>query len=254
MKLHFKLMALLLVFFINVGACSTANAIGVGMVFFGNDEKMHTIQKVEGLGGSTEYYLCYKTTTHFFVAGIYLSDDGYVLQEGGDTSKYIPLSQTRTVELQQQGVLPNPLPSYSIPLFEYAVGYSLWLLLVAIGGGSFIMNVFQRTSNSGRDTNRIRQLFAEPNYQEALTIARNSKGSGINEAIDYLLSCGIPLVTAQANMHLLLSHNEDISVVRATPPMQMSATEQLRNFKNMLDEGLITQDDYERKKQQLLNI
>ena len=107
---------------------------------FGSSEKIEKIQDLEG----TEYILSHRYTSHFFFAGIYLSDDGYVLQKKIDSTSnrpsdlikrveelntYYPLSAEKILEMQQSGVLPTPMPRYSIPLSEYVFGYSLWLVL-----------------------------------------------------------------------------------------------------------------------------
>jgi hypothetical protein len=102
----------------------------MGKMMFGNDETLTCIQHVDVRGPQGEALcLAYKTTKLFFVAGIYLRDDGYVLRLETDTTKYFPLTQERIDELQQAALLPRPLPAYSIPWFEYAFGYSLWLVV-----------------------------------------------------------------------------------------------------------------------------
>ena len=107
---------------------------------FGASEKIEKLQDLEG----TEYILSHKYTSHFFFAGMYLSDDGYVLQKKGDSTNnrpfdgmkrvhdlttYYPLNPEKILEMQQSGVLPTPMPKYSIPILEYVFGYSLWLVL-----------------------------------------------------------------------------------------------------------------------------
>lgn len=53
---------------------------------FGKDETVHRIQKLE----RADYYLCHKTTMHFFLAGIYVSDDGYVPEDRRVRQIYTP--------------------------------------------------------------------------------------------------------------------------------------------------------------------
>ena len=77
----------------------------------------------------------------YFIAGLYLSNYGYVPNEKPDpkkltfftdttASKYLPLTKEKTNELQQAGLLPNPLPKYAIPASAYLDGFSLWLILL----------------------------------------------------------------------------------------------------------------------------
>lgn len=88
------------------------------------------------------YAICYKTTTYFFIAGVYFSNDGYVLQKQGNSDSYIPLTTEEIQRFQQEGSLPDPMPKYSIPLMEYLFGYSLWILIAVFIGGSWIWNKF----------------------------------------------------------------------------------------------------------------
>jgi hypothetical protein len=103
---------------------------------FGTDD---TINKIQDLPG-TNYTLCYHYHINYFIAGVYLANDGYVLTEKPDnkkqtfftdaSTKYLPLTKEKINELQQTGLLPRPLPPYSIPTFEYFDGFSLWWILL----------------------------------------------------------------------------------------------------------------------------
>jgi len=100
---------------------------------FGTDDTIKEIQELPG----TNYKLCYLYHIYYFIAGLYLANDGYVLTENPDptkqrfltdpaANKYIPLTKEKTNELQQAGLLPNPLPKYSIPTSAYVEGFSMW--------------------------------------------------------------------------------------------------------------------------------
>jgi hypothetical protein len=105
----------------------------MGRVMFGTEEHLTCIQDVPLKGPDGEALcLAYKSSLHFFVAGIYLSDDGYVLRVVGQNA-YLELPTGDELQaLQAQQSLPDPLPPYSIPLADYAFGYSLWLILLAM--------------------------------------------------------------------------------------------------------------------------
>ena len=118
-------------------------AFGFGKVFFGTSEKIDEIQDLQG----TDFKLCHKYTFHFFLAGIYLTDDGYVLQKKGDPFRYLPLDKEKTSELQKSGALPNPLPKYSIPVGAYLAGYSLWLIILVIISGSLFWSWYAGASS-----------------------------------------------------------------------------------------------------------
>jgi len=100
---------------------------------FGTDDTIKEIQELPG----TNYKLCYHYHIYYFIAGLYLANDGYVLTENPDptkqrfltdpaANKYISLTKEKTNELQQAGLLPNPLPKYSIPTGAYVEGFSMW--------------------------------------------------------------------------------------------------------------------------------
>jgi len=70
--------------------------------------------------------VAYKTSWFALGAGVYLTDDGYVLKFR-DRDGYLPLPRESTVrELQQQALLPKPLPDYTISSGTYFAGYSFW--------------------------------------------------------------------------------------------------------------------------------
>jgi hypothetical protein len=112
---------------------------------FGTSEKINEIQDLKG----ADYKLCYKYTFHLFIAGVYLSDDGYVLQKKGDPLHYLQLDNEKTAELQKSGALPNPLPHYSIPVSAYLFGYSLWWITLLVITGAILWSWFWRRYSGG---------------------------------------------------------------------------------------------------------
>jgi hypothetical protein len=59
------------------------------------------------------------------------TDDGYVLavDTGTTIRRYFELNPPEIERLQAASLLPRPLPIYQVPWYEYAWGYSLWILL-----------------------------------------------------------------------------------------------------------------------------
>ena len=100
---------------------------------FGKSERVEEISDVDFKGAKgEELYLAYKTTSLFFFMGVYISDDGYVLGIKKSYGSYYPLSEEKIKELQTSGHLPNPLPTYKIPMSERLWGFSLWILLTVV--------------------------------------------------------------------------------------------------------------------------
>lgn len=115
---------------------ATAPAHAAKMMF-GNQEYLEKIQDVDIKGSKGEaLYLGYKYTHHAFVAPYYLSDDGYILGVVGQKS-YYKLEAREIERLQASGLLPKPLPPYSIGIVDYAFGYLLWIILAGIGIATF---------------------------------------------------------------------------------------------------------------------
>jgi len=66
-------------------------------------------------------------------------------------------------------------------------------------------------------------------------------------------------IVAIIHVQFIPNKNEDSSSYRSssipyTPPMQMSASEELKQYKELLDQGVITQEDYDKKKKQIMGI
>ena len=119
-----RLAAALVVATLMLGS-STANAS-----MFGKDETVHYLQDINITSQNKEaLFLGYKTSTLFVVAGVSITDDGYVFGLRSDHSKYIETSPEEIAIFQKSGLLPDPLPPYKISTFEYLVGYSLWIVL-----------------------------------------------------------------------------------------------------------------------------
>tara|TARA_R110000764_G_scaffold110087_2_gene196389 strand:+ start:602 stop:1366 length:765 start_codon:yes stop_codon:yes gene_type:complete len=125
-----KNLILILAFIILVPNLVSARRVG-GL--FGKSDSIEEIIDLEVKGPNGEdIYLAYKTTGYFFFMGAYMSDDGYVLGIKGSSS-YYPLDETQINTYQENGLLPNPLPNYKIPLMDWIWGFSLWILLLVLG-------------------------------------------------------------------------------------------------------------------------
>ncbi len=109
------------------------------MAKFGTQEEVTCIQDVS-LKGPNDESLClgYKVSTKFFIAGVYVKDDEYVLGIKGESS-YLPIPEGADLaDFRAEGLLPAVFPAYRIPTLDYVVGYSLWIIL---GGYSAFMGL-----------------------------------------------------------------------------------------------------------------
>lgn len=106
---------------------------------FGREDKIRQLQPTR----DPDIWLCHRVRTYHFLAGVYMADEGYVLQKTIRGSRlalpgYHPLDDEKIRELQQEGVLPTPLPAYSLSFWDYFWGYLLWIVLAGVTGSSFI--------------------------------------------------------------------------------------------------------------------
>lgn len=106
----------------------------MGKMMFGWDEKLECIQPVGVTAeGGEPLCLAHKTSKLFVVAGVYVRDDGYVLAKTPKLDSYYPLPDADELSsFQARGLMPSPLPPYSVSPIEYAIGYSLWIILIGI--------------------------------------------------------------------------------------------------------------------------
>jgi hypothetical protein len=106
----------------------------MGKLMFGWDDKISCIQPVELKGQDNEpLCLAYKTSKLFVGAGVYLKDEGYVLGDPAQHDRFYPWPEAGQLKKwQSAGLLPDPLPGYSIPAIEYAFAYSLWIIIVGM--------------------------------------------------------------------------------------------------------------------------
>ena len=56
----------------------------------------------------------------------------------------MPLDDARIARFQSLGVLPEPLPTFSIPLHQYVLGFSWWVLLAGVGVALFAIRIVRR--------------------------------------------------------------------------------------------------------------
>lgn len=106
------------------------NLVSAKKGLFGKSSSIKEIQELEVQGPEgQDLYLAYRTTSQFFIAGLYLKDEGYVLGIRGKYGSYYPLKQEQIKQMQKVGQLPKLMPEYNIPWQEYAFGYSGWLII-----------------------------------------------------------------------------------------------------------------------------
>lgn len=100
-------------------------------LYFGEQDYFENIESVEPIkDGSNTYNLGYRLYIKWFLGGVYLKDEGYILINNHDKNRYIPLTPEIIQELQDNNFLPKELPNYSISTIYYLKGYSLWIIII----------------------------------------------------------------------------------------------------------------------------
>ena len=124
----------------------------MGKMLFGHRETVTCIQDIPtSAPDGAELCLAYKTSGYFLVAGVYFHDDGYVLRPHIDDGSFYHLPPELLQSMQQEGTLPTPMPAYSIPWYEYAFGYSLWLAVLAVVAWGLVERRLKRRARERDD-------------------------------------------------------------------------------------------------------
>lgn len=122
-------------------------------LILGNKQQVHPITDVSLKSPKgEELYLGHLTATGYFLLGVYVDDKGYVLGIKGTEDLYYPMPEKPLMlAAQKTGLLPDPLPDYSIPPLEYIKGYSMWMLLAVF----FVLSVMSKRKRRTRKTEEI---------------------------------------------------------------------------------------------------
>lgn len=114
--------------------------------FFGDQQYIKFLQDVPLKGPNGEaLYLGHMQRTKYFIAGLYVTDEGYVLGIKGNRDRFFRMpSAAQIAQFQKDGMLPKPFPNYRLGMADYLVGYSLWILLVVIVGWGAFSNMRKR--------------------------------------------------------------------------------------------------------------
>jgi len=115
---------------ISLFTSTSLQAAGIPIIY-GHYEDINKIVNVKLTDKQNrQLFLGYKTDSFYIEAGVFIKDQGYVLGIENGNGSYYPMPTGESLKYyQKNGLLPNPLPSYNIPILEYIKGYSLWIIL-----------------------------------------------------------------------------------------------------------------------------
>ena len=118
---------------------------------FGTAEDIHPIENVDLKGPDGEaLFLGYKTSTVYFLLGVSVHDDGYILGLQSDHTRFLDMPPAETLaNFQSQGLLPKPLPPYALGILDYLNGYGLWIVVFLFIGG-YLLFIVSRVRSRGR--------------------------------------------------------------------------------------------------------
>ena len=105
----------------------------MGMMF-GTQDDLNCIVDIPLTGPNSEpLCLGFRVSMRFFVGGIYTKDEGYILKIKSEKSYYPIPAGDELAGFQANHMIPSPLPSYSVPMWDYLFGFSLWIILGIMG-------------------------------------------------------------------------------------------------------------------------
>ena len=109
---------------------------------FGTVEHVSPIQDVGLTTPDGEpLYLGYKTSTVYFLGGVFVHNDGYVLGLKSVSKRYVDMPPPDLLaSFQKQGKLPDPLPPYHVGVDEYLAGFSLWIVVILGVAGYLVIS------------------------------------------------------------------------------------------------------------------
>ena len=103
-------------------------------MLFGTQDDLNCIVDIPLTGANSEpLCLGFRVSMKFFIGGVYAKDEGYVLKIKSEKAYYPMPAGDELAELQANSMIPSPLPSYSVPLWDYLFGYSLWIIIGIMG-------------------------------------------------------------------------------------------------------------------------
>lgn len=121
-------LSLLAVVACGLALLSAAPAAHAGFKF-GPEENLRPLADVRLQNSAKEaLFIGHKVTFYWIGLPVSFSDDGYILGVKGK-SLYYPLDKDRLAEWQAQGLLPSPLPGYTLSAADWVFAHLLWLVL-----------------------------------------------------------------------------------------------------------------------------
>lgn len=106
---------------------------------FGPRDVVHFVAKTKIIGpNGTPLILGHLVTMQYFLLPYSVSSGGYVLMEAVHAKRFVTVPQGPMFEgLKARGQIPKKLPVASLGLWDYFIGYSLWLALAGIAAIPF---------------------------------------------------------------------------------------------------------------------
>ncbi|MEZ5691496.1 MAG: hypothetical protein R3D71_07520 [Rickettsiales bacterium] len=139
----------MLVILLSIFVISLPTSAYAGKMRFGDDHHIRKLMDVDfSVKDGEKIYLGHMVTIKFFILGVYVKDDGYVLGVVSEPGKYYPLNKEKLDKLQQEGFLPKELPKYKLEVADYIFGYSLYILIIVIALWSYVSSKIKRRRNS----------------------------------------------------------------------------------------------------------
>lgn len=174
---------------LNFGLFTDAHAkksVNLPLCFFciGASDELELHEELpNGLGHLATYKVSY-----WLLAGVWVSSET-VIAISRDSYSPIPKGQDLK-ELQESGILPDPIPDYGLNALDYILGYSLWLVAAVILIIGYVTSSKNRENDAISDLKQVDEIkdAINSNLLSLLCIMAKADGKVLNEEIELIQS------------------------------------------------------------------
>lgn len=124
-------------------------------VSFGSESKLIDLAPTNYYSEGEQLWIKGRITTHYFIGGIYVRNEGYVLSPKANKDSYFPFPKAgELAALQKVGAMPAVIPEFKIPPMDLVNGFLIWIALSLSSAYYFIKSRVER---------RIKLVSNDPN-------------------------------------------------------------------------------------------
>jgi hypothetical protein len=137
---------------------------------FGSETKLIDLAPTNYYSEDEPLWIKGRITTQYFIGGIYVRNEGYVLSPKATTDYYIPFPKAgELAALQKVGAMPAVIPEFKIPPIELVNGYMVWIAFGLSTAWYIIKSKIEsRLKLISDDPNSVVTRLDQPEAQESI--------------------------------------------------------------------------------------